>query len=213
MSTDLILDTLPPAALSVELDGSAAFTTSLSVTVSAIASEASEMQVRTDDTFDSEPFVPVAATTTALLPAGQCVALDCKTVCVRFRDDAGNTSAALCDTITFDSEPPAIPVITTLSQVTPNTTFALSLAAEPADNFFAGYEMVIDPADQGVFQSATATGNPPTFADLTLTGGPSAANLIRVRAIDQAGNRSTGGHRDHHRRRSRPARAGHHGGE
>ena len=193
----VILDGTAPSAPSVAIDGGAAFSRSVSVTLTLDVVGATQMRVRTDATFDTEPFVPLAQSTVALLPAGDCASLGCKLVCAEFRDDAGNTSTTACDTITLDGTPPAIPVITTLPGVVSAAAFTLALAGEPADAFFAGYEIVVDPGEAGVFSSrAPLPGDPPRFA-LPLTAPSStdpalasASNLVRVRAIDQAGNRS-----------------------
>jgi hypothetical protein len=194
----VFLDKTPPAAPSVVIDGGAAFTRSVSVTLGLSVTDATEMRIRTDGAFDNEVFVPLAQTAVALLPAGDCVTPGCKQVCAQFRDAAGNLSATACDTITLDSTPPAVPVITTAPGVIGQSAFTLALAGEPADAFFGGYEIVADPGDAGVFavRQPLAGGGPPAFA-LTLSGPAatdpalaSTTNLIRVRAFDQAGNRS-----------------------
>ncbi len=195
----VLLDTTPPSSPTIAIDDGAGFTRSTSVTLTLGVVDATEMRVRTDAVFDSEVFVPLAQTATALLPAGDCSSAspDCKQVCAQFRDAAGNLSSTVCDTITLDSTPPAVPVITTAPGVVGGVAFQLALAAEPADAFFGGYEIVVDPGDNGVFAVQTPlAGSPPRF-NLTLTppvgidpATASAPNLIRVRAFDQAGNRS-----------------------
>lgn len=193
----VVLDKTPPSAPTLSVDGGAAFTRSVSVALTLSAQGASLMRVRTDGAFDAETFVPLAQNTVALLPAGDCVAVGCKTVCAEFADAAGNVSATACDSITLDGAAPAVPVITSTSGVVSASAFTLALAAQPADAFFGGFEVVVDPGDNGVFTSRTPlAGSPPRFA-LTLrapsTADPALAattNLVRIRAFDQAANRS-----------------------
>jgi hypothetical protein len=190
------LDTLEPQTPTISVEAGADFTSSLAVTLALNATGATEMRVQTDGAFDAEPFVPFAASVAALLPPGDCLSTEvgCKEACVIFRDAAGNVTTEVCDQITLDSTPPAVPVITTASQVVGATGFAFDIAGEPADEFFAAYELVVDPGDNGVFSQAVPAG---TTFNVTLTGPaagtPEAAsqdNLIRVRALDQAGNKS-----------------------
>jgi hypothetical protein len=97
----IVLDTMPPTG-SITIDGGAATTGSASVTLTLAASDAGgsglkEMSFSNDGTVWSswEPY----ATTKAWVLAG---GAGSKTVRVRFRDNAGNSSATAQDTIAFE---------------------------------------------------------------------------------------------------------------
>lgn len=197
VTDSIVVDLTPPAALpgSVAINGGAAFTSSVSVTVS-VDSDADLMQVATDGVPDTEPWAPYASSTIALLPAGDCPGPDCKQVCVSLRDIAGNVAGPVCDAITLDTAAPAVPILTSAGGTTSSASYSLTLAEQPADAFFARYELLVAPGGDGSFQTITPTSTtPPTF-DLTLAssgqvGVPASdaqPNLLRIRAVDQAGN-------------------------
>ncbi len=187
-----------PGATPVTIDQGAAFARALSVSVSFDVDDATEMQIATDGTPDNEQWVPYAGTTIVLLPAGDCTAAQgaCKSVCARFRDEAGNVTASpVCDAIALDTTPPSVPVITATLPFTDQATFTLPLAGAPTDENAITYEILVQPANGAFTPIAPTVASPPTFSVPLATGAAttpaylaSQDNVIRLRAKDAAGN-------------------------
>jgi len=204
------LDRVAPAPLAdvpcggsnavVCINAGAAFSSSVSVTLSLTtsvvppassdANKATEMQIAVDGTADNEPFLPYASTTVALLAAGDCAAGNaaCKTVAVRFRDAAGNTSSQFTDTIGLDGTPPTAPRIANPLSVTRDPTETVTLAVQATDTFGVTYQLL-----GGQFADWTTTAATNNFP-FTLTTPPSSSAEagdiynLGVRALDPAGN-------------------------
>lgn len=123
------LDATPPENVSVTLNAGDAFATSATVTLTLQATGANEMQIAVDGVPDTEPFVAFAASAGATLVGAD----GPKTVAVRFRDAAGNTSAS-SDSIVLDGAAPSggSVVINDGAAVTNNTTVSLAITP-PAD--------------------------------------------------------------------------------
>jgi hypothetical protein len=102
------LDADPPADPSVTIEGGAEVTRSRLVQVTLSATGASQAQVGTTSGLASTPWQPYAPTLQIALPGGTTPQF----VYARFRDDAGNTTAEVHDSITLDDVPPRAPVIT-----------------------------------------------------------------------------------------------------
>ena len=172
----------------------ALFSNSVSVNLQVTASLATgdhftnavEMQVAVDGSADTEPFVPYTTSLTAVLPAGETT----KTVAVRFKDAAGNVSAAQStDTIVLDTVAPTAPRIATQSSVIDAASIVLALAVNAADTNFADYQIR---NGGGTFTSVQpidilckTNGSLCTFA---ITLNQDNENRISLRAIDLAGN-------------------------
>jgi Ca2+-binding RTX toxin-like protein len=99
------LDNAAPSGASVQIDGGSPTTydTTVNLTLSATAANTpvTEMQISTDGTLDSEPWVAYSTSATATVPAG----LGTKTVKARFRSAAGAISADASDTIDLVNPP------------------------------------------------------------------------------------------------------------
>ena len=201
-TASITLDQVAPVANSMRIyaaNGSEQFTSSLSVTVALDVTGAEEMRVATGTgsaDVSTASWVPFAPSAVVMLPAGDCVAANCKVVAAEFRDRAKHPSLIVSDTITLDSAPPSTPLITTQAYVTALTSATLTIAAAAGDAFGVTYQ--INGPAYGQFQAITAqAGAPITFAvDLSAPacGGsctPAAGHLdnaLRLRAVDQAGN-------------------------
>lgn len=205
VSDSITVDTVAPTPgpLPVTIDGQAAFTASLSVTLSLDAIGAAEMRLSVDDTSTVAPptvsdWIPYAATSLALLPAGDCGVGDgaCKQVCARFRDTAGNeTPAEACASISLDSTPPTPVIIATAPVITNERNATIALAGPSTDVNFEAYEILVTPG-RDAFEVIVPASGTPTF-DLflpfaTLPVGPEHLNqstyIIRLRGVDAAGN-------------------------
>lgn len=127
----IALDTTPPQAASVLVNGGAEYTNASdgSVTLTLAATGASWMRISTDGVFDSESWVAFAASTTATLSGS-----GLKTVYVIFEDNAGNQSPAVTDTITRDvTAPSGTFSINNGATFTNSVSVTLSLNATGAD--------------------------------------------------------------------------------
>ncbi|MCK4757538.1 MAG: Ig-like domain-containing protein, partial [Thermoplasmata archaeon] len=104
-SDSIILDTMDPVAVSVDIDDGAAYAISTSVTLSIYASDANgiyQMMLSNDGVFDSETWEAYATTKAWVLSNGDGI----KTVYVLFRDDALLESDVISDTIILDTIDP-----------------------------------------------------------------------------------------------------------
>lgn len=197
------LDTVGPVlgASAVVLNAGAAFTSSVSATAAFDVSGASQVAVAVDGAVDTESFQPFATALTVLLPAGDCAPGndDCITVCARFRDEAGNTTAAdACDAITLDTTTPSAPLIVEDDFVTNDSDVDVHIVSDSPDAFFSHYEVLLDPVSPAFTDAtvAVAVGGerlvslPPLAAPAGGTASADGAevNIVRLRAVDLAGN-------------------------
>lgn len=104
-SVTLYADTTAPTGGSVSINGGAATTSSVDVTLALSASDAetgvSAMQISTDGVFDTEPVLPYSTSGTATLSGANTT----KTVYARFQDNAGIWSSPVSDTIALRAAP------------------------------------------------------------------------------------------------------------
>ncbi len=205
--TGPVLDADPALAddaIVIAFDGTAAgaaFTDSISVVVSFDVDGADEMALSTDaDGVTAESFQPFAGVVTVLLPGGDCDDdASCKRVCAVFRDRAGNASSQVCDDIGLDTAAPATPLFVERDDIVNDTAFTIHLVDKAEDAFFDHYEILISPGAPvfAVAVAGAAAGGAIPFA-VTLTApapgtepaDAAESNLIRMVAVDRAGNRS-----------------------
>jgi hypothetical protein len=200
-SDDIFLDTTPPdltdASLSLVSPTENGFANSVSVNVRlAYPADATHMRVGpaaspsgcVESDMDGVTVQPVAGTFTFLLPAGD----GTKRVCARLLDAAGNESGFLSDTIVLDTVPPTTPLIVTPSQVVsmPNgSDFVVNTAAPVSDTNFWRYEILggqigsWTPASEFIGTTAFTF---QLFSNPSIDAG--VPNLLRLRAVDRAGN-------------------------
>jgi Carboxypeptidase regulatory-like domain len=203
------LDTTPPA----RVDGTApitivkteeGFLSSVAMTVTLVVEGATEVALDvTVDGVQSEPaFQAYTQNVTVLLPAQDCMEPDCIVVCATFRDAAGNTlviDGEDCDSARLDLTPPPAPLIVEESAFFSAPSFTLHLLDAADADAPVRHEVLVDPASpsfveaitteesDGTLALAVALAAPPADADPTVAA---RTNLIRVRALDAAGNQS-----------------------
>lgn len=156
---NLTLDTLAPAGLAVVLNDGAIYTTNPVVTLKATVTDAAttgyQMKiwgvdgVADEATAAWETFAPEKSIT---LPTGDGL----KTVYVKVRDDVGNETAAVSDTITLDT---AVPVVTItgpdkskISKVDGYNSAVISFVADVA---FTEYKVCVVPATNSLQSAGT----------------------------------------------------------
>jgi hypothetical protein len=102
---DILLDTVPPDMPVVVLAGGETYVASgTGVSLSVMASGATEMRIAVDGVLDDEPWVPYAVGNTVDLPSGDGL----RTVHVQVRDLALNRSPIASASVTVDGTPPVI---------------------------------------------------------------------------------------------------------
>jgi hypothetical protein len=200
----IVVDATAPVLGSspVVVNAGSSFTNSVSVTAVFSVSDATEMALATDGAVDTESFAPFSSAAVALLPASDCVVADCKSVCAVFRDAAGNSTAQRCDSITLDTTVPSTPILEEGDTVQASDDFTFHLTSLPFDGFFSHIEVLVEPL-QPTFQRVEpgpATPSIPYSVDddaivqpaaednLTLSELAVKRHVVRVRAVDRAGN-------------------------
>lgn len=170
----------------VVINAGATYTTSRTVTLTLAATDAVGVTAMCVDACAS--FVPYATTLSYILPAG---ADGTRTVAVRYRDAAGNLSAAATDTIALDTVAPSLSVTGTLAA----RTLTLRWTGADATSGLASYRVV---ALAGTTAPAARCTNGTVLASgtaTTVSHGPLAAGArwsYRVCATDRAGNTTPG---------------------
>ncbi len=159
---NLTLDTLAPAGLSITLNDNALYTTSATVTLKATMTDGDttgyQMKVWGIDGVADEAsaaWETFAAEKSITLTAGDGL----KTVSVKVRDDVGNETAAVTDTITLDT---AVPVVTVTgpdkSKISKNAGFNAAVVNFTSDVAFEEYKVCVVPANSSTQDAGTVIG-------------------------------------------------------
>ncbi|OGY59409.1 MAG: hypothetical protein A3F24_00940 [Candidatus Colwellbacteria bacterium RIFCSPHIGHO2_12_FULL_44_17] len=129
-----VTDTTAPTGTSVSVNNGAAKTTTVAVTLTLGATGASDVLLSNDSNFTGAVWIVYGTSKSWMLSSSNGV----KTVYAKFRDNAGNVSAVISDTITLDptastSETAAQTTTTTPSTTTttPSTTTSVTLKPLP----------------------------------------------------------------------------------
>ena len=194
---NLTLDTTAPSGLYVKINDDALYTTSAAVTLTIRVSDSStagyQMKVWGINGVASETaakWETFATTKNVTLPSGDGL----KTVYVKVRDDVGNETVAVSDTITLDT---TVPVVTISSgpdktKISTVSGFDTAVFNFTSDTDFAEYEVRIVPATNSTHEAGTylvggsdTNGYPAdTNVPITLTGeqivGASANDGVKI---------------------------------
>jgi len=183
-------DTTAPSG-TVTINSGAVATNSTAVTLTLTCTDnvaCTQMQIAPDGTANTEAWVTYAASTTTTLTTGN----GTKTVAVRFRDAASNTSAQVTDTIILDTTAPGAPASLTAT-ATSSTQINLSwpAATDTGGAGLADYrvERCTGASCTTFAQIATVTAPTTTYNNTGLTA--TTAYRYRVRARDAANNFGT----------------------
>jgi hypothetical protein len=173
----------------VVIDGGAATTSSLGVTVSAPADGAAGMRISVDgSTWEERPYQPSIGVSLDAWAGGGFPGDGLRTVSVQWRDSAGNWSETQSDSILLDRVAPAIsaPSSTVDRPGTVGGSIPIRTRWTAADggSGMAGYEL--DRSTDG--QAFQAVGSALTSPSLVQPLRPSHTYRFRTRAIDLAGN-------------------------
>ncbi|MBM4279849.1 MAG: hypothetical protein FJ137_03575 [Deltaproteobacteria bacterium] len=181
--------------------GDALYVTSVSTTLTVISVDADQMAVVVDGVLDGEVFQPYAGNVVVLLPSGD----GPKTVCVHLRDEAGNTRAVAaggdddaCVDVVLDTTAPTAPVLTTedgqVLRPPPDGRFGIAFAPLDADVVALRATVEGPFGVAGPFELDVLPGEGLVSMVVPVTSlgvqREETRNLIRVTAVDAAGNRS-----------------------
>jgi hypothetical protein len=202
----IVVDTEAPrlGTGGVRINGGTPFATSVSATLGVDALGADEMAVVNGPftgNFDALTFAPYSASTVVLLTSAE----GAQTVCVVLRDLAGNVldprnEPKACASVTLDTTLPTSPIVLSpeddvVLRTPSSETLAVQLAGLDPDVAFV--EVAVDVRAQTsplrVVRHPVVTGTPAVLTVAVLgdvSGFADTPHLLRLTAIDRAGNRS-----------------------
>lgn len=102
-SNSITLDTAGPSNGSISINSGATYTTNRSVTLTISASDATYMMISENSDFSSASWEDYSTSKSLTLSTGD----RAKTVYIKFKDDAGNETSSVSDSITSDATAPA----------------------------------------------------------------------------------------------------------
>lgn len=169
---NLTLDTLAPAGLTVKVNGDAQYTTSTAVTLTIRVTDSAttgyQMKIwGINEVADeaSAAWETFATSKSVTLTSGDGL----KTVYVKVRDDVGNETAAVSDTITLDT---AIPVVTVTGPDKPKISkvsgFDKSIFTFMSDVAFVEYKVCVVPTNSSEQNAGTVI--PTTGGSINTSG-------------------------------------------
>lgn len=169
---NLTLDTLAPTGLAVSLNDSAEYTTSATVTLSVEVEDSPttgyQMKIwginsaENEDDASWETYTP-SKSITLISGDGQ------KTVYVKVRDDVGNETSAVTDTIILDTKVPSVTITgPDKSKISKVATFNESRFSFSADVAFEEYKVCVVPQNSSTQEAGQVI---PTTAGSTNTSG------------------------------------------
>nr|DAR34138.1 MAG TPA: hypothetical protein [Caudoviricetes sp.] len=169
---NLTLDTLAPDGLTLSINDGALYTTSATVTLSiSMTDEASagyQMKIWGIEGVADEgsaTWETYATSKSVTLVAGDGL----KTVSIKVRDDVGNESAVVTDTITLDTAVPAVSVTgPDKSKISKVAGFNQSIFNFTSDVIFEEYKVCVVPANNSTQEAGTVI--PTTAGSLNTSG-------------------------------------------
>jgi fibronectin type 3 domain-containing protein len=173
------IDTQAPTGGLLTINGGNSFTNTQAVTLYLYAVDASEMMVSNVATFTGA----VWETYTAGLKLWTLTdGVGAKNVYAKFRDAAGNETAAYSSSIIIDTTVPYASIISPPPLVTNSTSATFSFTSNKLPS---GFACKLDSS----FPAFTPCSSPAVYSGLA--GGAGTSHTFEVKAIDQAGNMST----------------------
>ena len=179
----ITVDTTNPNG-SVAINGGDGYTQNLAAVLTLAASDnlgaVSQMRASEDPAFAGVSWVPFATSLDFMLSAGD----GTKVVYVEFQDEAGNTSSAVNDAITYDATAPAVNTVVINADDATTATPTVSLALSSSDDTSGTVDMEIS---EDITFSDTTWELYDTAKSFTLTAGDG-AKTVYARFKDSAGN-------------------------
>lgn len=188
-SSSLSIDTTAPTGASISIAAGAAYTTNTSVTLTLAATDATQMYITNTSGCASDGSWETYATSKSWTLG---TANDTNNVYVKFKDDAGNETSCVSDSILHDATGPSAPSSVTLGSVPLELTRTPFVWWATASDNAGGtgvsyYQMQVQRTSDDAVISAWATATQYTrVTGLNLTEGTQ--YYVRIRAVDVAGN-------------------------
>lgn len=179
---NLTLDTLAPQGLTIKLNNGSQYTTSKSVTLGIVLTDAStvgyQMKVWGVNGAETE-----ADATWETYASSKNITLlnndGLKTVYVKVRDDVCNETAAVSATITLDTSVPAVtiigPDVSRISKTAPKNVATFSFTSDVA---FTEYKIKVVPSKSSLHDAGTLIGTANGSTNMTATGTFKASTAI-----------------------------------
>lgn len=179
---NLTLDTLAPQGLTIKLNNGSQYTTSKSVTLSIVLTDASTVgyQMKVWGVNGAETEADASWETYASSKNITLLNNDgLKTVYVKVRDDVCNETAAASATITLDTSVPAVtiigPDVSRISKTAPKNVATFSFTSDVA---FTEYKIKVVPSKSSLHDAGTLIGTANGSTNMTATGTFKASTAI-----------------------------------
>lgn len=179
---NLVLDTLAPQGLTIKLNNGSQYTTSKSVTLSIVLTDASTVgyQMKVWGVNGAETEADASWETYASSKNITLLNNDgLKTVYVKVRDDVCNETAAASATITLDTSVPAVtiigPDVSRISKTAPKNVATFSFTSDVA---FTEYKIKVVPSKSSLHDAGTLIGTANGSTNMTATGTFKASTAI-----------------------------------
>jgi hypothetical protein len=186
-----IVDTIAPSGVYLRINGGVGYISNVNVVVTLAAQDAylSAVQLAETPAFAGAAWAPFSSTTNVTLSSGE----GTKTLYARFRDMAGNVSAAISNSVVFDETRPNCVGVAVNRD--PMPAGAITAAVTFADNL-AGMDNGVAPAvyflseggRSGGFSQIAYVGDGWTGQGMVLAGDDGIAYVDALHAADKAGN-------------------------
>lgn len=179
----LILDTLAPSGLTLSINSGADYTTSaavnLTIGVSDGATTGYQMKIWGIDGVATEgvaTWETYATSKAVTLTSGDGL----KTVSIKVRDDVGNESSIVTDTITLNTTAPTVTISSgpDYSKISKVTGFNISAFSFTSDVEFTEYKVKVVPMNSSLQDAGTTIGTAGGSTNMTGTGTFAAATPI-----------------------------------
>ncbi len=177
-------DSQPPAGGAVSIDGGSDYTNSTAVTLTLVAADAAYMIISDDSGFSEASYEPYATSKNFTLSSGDSI----KSVYVKYRDEAGNETAAISDTIILDTQAPIVSLSSTASSLTNVSPIPVTITFSETVTGFDINDIIVGNGTKSDFSGSgtTYTVNITPDADGTVT-----VDVAAGAAQDAAGNNNT----------------------
>lgn len=179
---NLTLDTLAPQGLTIKLNNGSQYTTSKSVTLSIVLTDASTVgyQMKVWGVNGAETEADASWETYASSKNITLLNNDgLKTVYVKVRDDVCNETAAASATITLDTSVPAVtiigPDVSRISKTAPKNVATFSFTSDVA---FTEYKIKVVPSKSSLHDAGTLIGSANGSTNMSATGTFKASTAI-----------------------------------
>lgn len=159
---NLILDTLAPSGLALQINGGAQYTTSQEVTLAISVDDADttgyQMKIwgiNGAETENSASWETYTTSKTVTLPTGDGL----KTIYIKVRDDVYNESSSVSSSITLNTSVPTVtitgPDVTRISKVSPKNVSTFSFIS---DSNFTEYKVKVVPSSASLQDAGVSIG-------------------------------------------------------